>query len=368
MDPDPVPVFTTVLRIPHPDHTHQDAEFVLLHVSSTGRRKLDLKLIGTEEEHVFVVELKHSDISALKLDSCTQDEWEDILLSVLREVTPANEAVRTDVELSAKVEKKAKSLTITIQRRVEGITQKLGQIPMKAKDPESVEISLFDWCGTVVTSRDQSSRELHALHASLGEKDAQMKKLEESLAELVTLKEQHDNALLEKFSLLLNEKKLKIRDQQHLLAGSTIDPVRLEEVEAPRRNSRSHSTGPSRARKRKVKEVVVESDSDDGFEKMEVDEANSAKDSDMEDRQTPEPSTASEASDGDGPPPLSSRTINQDRISKESTPAIAPPEDFVLPPKRELPFQRKPGAAKPVAKPSTKPVVDGSDTESDDEL
>lgn len=54
MEPD----FSTVLRIPHPDHTNQDAEFVLLQVSSTGRRQLDLKLIGTDEEHVFVVEGK----------------------------------------------------------------------------------------------------------------------------------------------------------------------------------------------------------------------------------------------------------------------------------------------------------------------
>lgn len=73
--------------------------------------------------------MKHSDISALKLDRCSEDEWEDILLSVLRGLPPANDAVMKDVEVVAKVEKKAKSLTITIQRRVEGITASYHRIP-----------------------------------------------------------------------------------------------------------------------------------------------------------------------------------------------------------------------------------------------
>lgn len=238
---------------------------------------------------------------------------------------------------------------------------------MKGKDPEKVELSLFDWCGTIITSKDKSSHELHSLQTSLREKDAQIKKLEDSLSELVTLKEEHDNALLEKFSLLLNQKKLKIRDQQRLLASSNIDPARLEEVESQRK-SRSRSAGPSRAGKRKVG-AVVDSDSDEGFEKMEVDEANeSANNSEVEEIEDGRTeSTASEASDDDDPPPPPRRTVNQERVSKEPTPTAAPPEDFALPPKRELPFQKKP-AAKPVAKSPPKPVQDGSETESDDEL
>lgn len=241
---------------------------------------------------------------------------------------------------------------------------------MKAKDPEKVDISLFNWCGTIITSKDKLSHELHSLQTSLREKGAQIKKLEDSLSELVTLKEQHDNALMEKFSLLLNEKKAKIRDQQRLLTSSTIDETKLEELESQRK-SRSRSAGPSRARKRKVG-AVVESDSDDGFEKMEVDEANeSANNSEVEeikeeiedDRRTE--STASEASDDDdnGPPPPPRRTINQERASKELIPAAAPPEEVVLPPRRELPFQKKPAIKSP-----PKPVQGSSETDSDDEL
>ena len=70
-----------------------------------------------------------------------------------------------------------------------------------------------------------------------------MRRLNESLAELVKLKAEEENSLLEKFSLLLNEKKLKIRDQQRLLASANVDPARLEAVEEVRAG-RGHSAGP----------------------------------------------------------------------------------------------------------------------------
>jgi len=41
--------------------------------------------------------------------------------------------------------------------------------------------------------------------------------------EFLTVKEEHENHMLEKFSHLLNAKKLKIRDQQRLLAGAAIN-------------------------------------------------------------------------------------------------------------------------------------------------
>jgi hypothetical protein len=68
--------------------------------------------------------VKHSKISDLKSknESCSQDDWEDILLSVFRGTTPAKEDLVQGVETIAKVERKAVSLTIIIQKRIEGIT------------------------------------------------------------------------------------------------------------------------------------------------------------------------------------------------------------------------------------------------------
>ena len=77
------------------------------------------------------------------------------------------------------------------------------------------------------------------------EKEAENRKLNEALEELVRLKIEHEDGLLEKFSLLLNEKKLKIRDQQRLLTGATVDPARLAAVEGSRTGARSRSPGKS---------------------------------------------------------------------------------------------------------------------------
>jgi hypothetical protein len=199
------------------------------------------------------------------------------------------------------------------------------------------------------------------------EKDAQIKKVEEALEELVKLKESYENALLEKFSILLNEKKLKIRDQQRLLSASNVDPDRVEAI-ARSRDSRSRSVGPSRPRKRKQAVKDEESD-DDGFEKMAVaeegDEPDIVNDSDGDGRRTPDSeSTASEGSKDDEPvAPPSRKTAHEQDEGKVSSSAVAAAEeqDFALPPKRVLPFQQK----KPIPKPA--PAANGSDTESDDD-
>ncbi|EHK96389.1 hypothetical protein M7I_7888 [Glarea lozoyensis 74030] len=250
--------FSTVLSLPRPDHPANEANFVLLHVESTGRRQLDLKLIGTEEETVFSV--------AFEANHGLSKAFEDI---------------GSQVDEFARME----------------------------------------------------------------EKDAQIKKLEEGMDELVKLKTSHESALLEKFSILLNEKKLKIRDQQRLLSASNIDPEKLEEV-ARSRDSRSRSAGPSRSGKRKL--AVKDDESDDGFEKMEVEEeADVLNDSDGEGRRTPEPDlTASEDSDDEPvPPPIRKTAHSQEMNEPPSSAAEVKKEDFVPPPRRELPFQHKKAAA-----------------------
>ncbi|RDL38211.1 Uncharacterized protein BP5553_02551 [Venustampulla echinocandica] len=374
MDPD----CEALLRLPRLDHAADEASFVLVHVSSAGRRQLDLKLIGTEQETVFSVALKHTQISSLvvKNSPCNQEEWEAILLFVLRgslpETTNEGPDVCKGVEAVAKVEKNATSLTITIQKRIQGITQRLGTLSLPATEDE--EVFLYEWCGSAIVAKDSASEELQIARSNLREKDAQVKKLEESFNELVNLKNSHEKALLEKFSLLLNEKKLKIRDQQRLLSSSNIDLAKHET--GPRIKNTSARAGPSRAGKRKMGEdtqALKDDESDD--EQMDIDNEaaqSPANDSEQEEAHTPDPeSTASEAeSESDGPLVLQRprRTADTSKgIAKGSTAHtkeagsshasqdVSPP-----PPKRDLPFQQKK---------ATKPEpVDGSETESDDEL
>ncbi len=190
------------------------------------------------------------------------------------------------------------------------------------------------------------------------EKDSQIKKLEASCAELVKLKTENENQLLEKFSLLLNEKKLKIRDQQRLLASTGVGPGKAEAVEDSRKATPSRPAGPSRKGKRKagkgVQTQTEDEESEAGFEKMDVDEA--AKESEPEVR-TPDASTADETeSDGD---------LEPVKLSPAREPGKQLSKDAAIPPKRALPFAQK-------TKPSTKASApnEGSETESgeDDEL
>ena len=48
-------------------------------------------------------------------------------------------------------------------------------------------------------------------------------KLQQTLEEFTEAKYEHEHKLLEKFRYLLNSKKMKIRDQQRLLAGAKLD-------------------------------------------------------------------------------------------------------------------------------------------------
>lgn len=211
--------------------------------------------------------------------------------------------------------------------------------------------------------------ELEALKRRIDEKEDTIRKLQASSDELVRLKNENETQLLEKFSLLLNEKKLKIRDQQRLLTDANVDPAKVEAVEESRLAVRSRSAGPSRKGKRKAASKAPASDdeSDAGGEKMDVDEEQAANDSDDRQRQTSDEDTADEtqSEDDDSAPPLPAKKPAAEPTSQGSSNTAALVDDYdVVPPKRELPFSKK-----PPAQPS-KPVVagDDSETQSDDEL
>lgn len=204
----------------------------------------------------------------------------------------------------------------------------------------------------------------------LREKDEETEKLNKTLAELVNVKNAHEDDLIQKFSILLNEKKLKIRDQQRLLASASVDPDKLEEVERNRIPVRDSPPRPSRTRKRKAGTAVKDESDDDtdgGFEKMDIDanaeepERNSA---DEDERRTEdEQSTTDEDSEDDVPAvQIPTRYTNNAKASGSGT-ASKPAPEPEMPPKRDLPFGKKPAA--PAPEPTA--LVEGSETESDDD-
>jgi hypothetical protein len=53
-----------------------------------------------------------------------------------------------------------------------------------------------------------------------------IQKLNEQLEDLLRAKDHHETQLVVNFAQLLNEKKLKVRNQQRLLASATVDPAK----------------------------------------------------------------------------------------------------------------------------------------------
>lgn len=213
------------------------------------------------------------------------------------------------------------------------------------------------------------------------------------LDDLVKAKKSHQDEMLRKFAALLNTKKLKIRDQQRLLAHAKVDPKAADQVHSAR-SANGHKPATSRSSKRKANDNLDASETDDdGFEGTDLGDRIDQDDDMRQESLTPEISDVDTEDDSDGgfaPAPVPSQSQRSQRpggdvasrektldtpVPKEVKPAYKEPE-MAPPPRRELPFARK---DKPVSsfqtlpKPSTTlassrppPVTD--DDETDDEL
>jgi len=366
-----------IVRLPRLDHAEDESQFVLVRISSVGPRPLDLHLIGTENTAVFAVSLKHNQISSLKTKNCpcNKEEW-NLALSFILLGTPAD-AAQADavqgVEAVAKVEKDGSSIAITVQKRIEGITQHLGTIVLPASEEAEKEVDLYEWCGLTIESKDAVKQDLEQLNTKFVEQEEHFKELNDRFEELVKAKSEHENELLEKFSLILNQKKLKIRDQQSLLDSSKVDPEKLAALDSSRKHLQYRAAGASRPKKRKAggkSEDPDDASSDGGFEKMDVDVDQVPNDSEEDQAETPdEEETADEASDADSSstPALSpAKPSSSTRLKAPATTTGKANEDKP-PPVRDLPFAKKP-APQPVKAATSTAADEGSETESDDEL
>ncbi|WQF81747.1 Putative DNA repair protein XRCC4 [Colletotrichum destructivum] len=349
-----------VLRFPRSD---SEGDFVVIQVTPTRSNALDVKLVGTDGVEPYAVSLRQDKVAALRVKNspCTENEWVSILTAVLRQ-EPTN-----DIEVLADVENET-ILTLTIRKRGKEFTQRLGSIELNHSPRELIE--LFDWCGLSAQTANEAKEALASAAARATQLEESVRELKAQLDELMAAKEADESELLEKFRDLLNEKKVKIRQQQKLLASASVDPAKLAQVQSSLQAAgKGHAAAKSRPAKRKAAPAPGNDDSssDEGFEKMDVDlamepasggsdqehdttedEEETASEDDEENNQTAPTSVEQPKSHGHG--------ASQ---SKEKAPAAkkeAPPV------KRELPFARK----KPAPKLSPPPA--GSETESDDEL
>lgn len=334
---------------------------LLVHVIPEGKGKaLNLKLTGTDTDALYEASVKESSSEKHQSGNFSGStiEWKAILAFVL--LHEQGEGSLPDylknVDIVAEIVKS--TFTITIRKIVGGITQILGRIELKQRD---IEVDLLDWVEAAAVSSDQLRSQLQTAQTRSTEQQDEITKLTAELDSLVKAKREHELELLSKFALLLNEKKLKIRDQQRLLSRAEVDPGAAEDVKIERLKDRvSRNVSASRP-KRKAKGEMDEEDYPTG------DEEQTPAASDVE--------TADDGTDEDesvfAPAPAASQVSTRRSTAQQSqSQACQQMELDDLPPARSLPFS-KPKAGAPTPPTSSinqqAPEEDDEETE-DDEL
>lgn len=142
----------------------------------------------------------------------------------------------------------------------------LGSLKLRKSNKAEGSIDLFDWCAEAITARDKLAhdvgklkREHDSLMAVVAEETAKIKDLARSKQEFETT---HDSWLKD----LLNEKKVKIRTQEQLLATAHVDPDKLAAATASKTGA-----GVSRRGKRKADASEADDASSDGADQMDLD-------------------------------------------------------------------------------------------------
>lgn len=195
-----------------------------------------------------------------------------------------------------------------------------------------------------------------------------MKELKSQLDELLTSKQDDETALLQKFRDLLNEKKVKIREQQKVIAAGSFPNSQSasQRVSQTLDPQPSRTPAPSRPGKRKVQAAASSLNEPENTE-MDVDKIK-AEPEDSEPENTPEDTaddTASGDSDEDdnGNEDDDGGNVSKRGADGSSKPAPKAPQKKANeqpPPPRSLPFTKK--------KAPVKPPTTGNETDSDDEL
>ncbi|KAK5070855.1 hypothetical protein LTR64_003829 [Lithohypha guttulata] len=330
----------------------ESSDWVLLKVSrKVGGEQLDLDLIATDGESAYRAKVREKKIDRLKDEHYTGscEQWKAELLSAL--VPQASNSLaaedrnilRTTCRILARGSKS--SLAITLSTDVSGIKHTHGTIKLDYTE-DTEDVNLFEWTSQAITDRDSLRDQTTEHQKCLQTAEQKVKSLQTQLQDLIRAKEEHERQLLSKFTLLLNEKKLRIRVQQRQLAEQEATGTTVARTDA------SHS---SRKRKATTAQGLQEPDSEsDAFEPMDTDaqERQSSEEQSVQARRSE--SEAETESDDDvplGSPPRTNKI---------------PGERFDIPPPRDLPFELR-AKETATAAPTNPDRKNSDDQEADDE-
>lgn len=149
-------------------------------------------------------------------------DWEAILRSILLQQKVDADASEAAQYLEVVASVSGDKLVIVFRKNISGIHQRLGEISLSPDDDQ--EIDTIAWVATAVARANALEKDVQDLQAKYEEQGDIIEKLRSQLDDFTKAKKDHEDALLEKFRELLNTKKLKIRNQQRLLATAKVNP------------------------------------------------------------------------------------------------------------------------------------------------
>ncbi|EXJ60643.1 hypothetical protein A1O7_04796 [Cladophialophora yegresii CBS 114405] len=266
-----------------------------------GGDELDLDLLATDGTAAFTTKVRRRNLKKLRAKNYdgSDDEWSNTILSVLglKTASTAGSPQEADLDVTCSFSGKGskRTLSLVFSNKVEDITQRLGTVELPQNTDAEDDVDLFGWTSQAIEQRDRLQGEVTGLRGQVKTKDDMVASLQKQIDELVEAKAEHEKQMLSKFALLLNEKKLKIRNMQRILSTAKIDQKKLRELQAV---IGDEPAGIVRRKKRAAEEEVQhESDDTDAYETMDADPLRTA----QQENESPESGnstpTASEADD-----------------------------------------------------------------------
>lgn len=148
-------------------------------------------------------------------------DWETVLRGTLlqQRVEGAARGALESIEVTATIAED--QIIVAVRKNTSGITQRLGEVILK-KD-EDQEIDTITWVSTAVVRSQALEQEVKELQNQFKKQGEVVAKLNEQLQNLIASQTDLKNTLFQKFAASLNKKKLKIRDQQRLLATAKVN-------------------------------------------------------------------------------------------------------------------------------------------------
>ena len=280
-------------------------------------------------------------------------------------------------------------LTLIFRKNISGITQRLGEITLYQDD--NLELDTLSWTSTAIERGNMLEAQFVDLTLKHSSAQQTISRLNQQLEDLIAAKQAHEAVLLAKFMELLNAKKLKIRDQQRLLAGAKVDREKGRRVQAASGTTNADTgtvaaaatagrePGESRKGKRKAAAAVGEHGDEDSGEEEAAFEGPSSlariKDENEDEEadgmlQTPDPSEGDVTEDEDEGEGEGGKTEVDAPGSQRMLVDTSPSPTRDLPPDRVLPFgdSAKKGKGEKVQKQQQEEEDQESEDDDDDEL